>query len=351
MLLMIEQHMGIWLWRGPNRGEGLADYSLFYAFNGLGGGAAPLFVTLAGIGSSLMIAKRTRRGEGVDLTLTKRGLTLMGFGLLLNLMTPSWFSWRSWFVLHLMGFGMLMTPLLRRLSERGLIVAGFVVLALTPVVQIAWSSPLDLTNLRMSGFVMKKGVETLVPYAALRIPLAEGQFPIFGWLSFFIFGLAAGRSVEGDQSVRVLKLGGIVLMLGSIGAAIGWLAQPALGSYVHRASRLYVPFFPASPALLALLAGAVLLAVGLVMRAGPKLNLHERHLMVTLGRASLSLLLLHVYLFRELSRPAGLWRALEVGPTLAFIAGFAGCAFVAAWLWQRIDYRFGAEWLLRKLAP
>src|SRR5690606_20795062 len=102
VFLMIEQHLGVWLWRGPGPGGRMADYPGLLVFNALGGGAAPAFVTLAGIGASLLASKRERP----DRTLALRGIAILGFGYLLSALTPSWFSWQSWFVLHLMGLGM-----------------------------------------------------------------------------------------------------------------------------------------------------------------------------------------------------------------------------------------------------
>lgn len=352
VLLMIEQHLGVWLWKGPAPGMRHVDYPILASFNALGGGAAPLFVTLAGIGSGLMIAKRKAAGHGVDLTLVRRGLVLMGFGLLLNFLTPSWFTWRSWFVLHLMGFGMILAPALRRLPIRALPWLAFAILALTPTVEIALGTPLDLTNLRMSGVLTERlGVRTYLPYGVFRIALAEGQFPIFGWLSFFVAGLAAGHAISEGETKRVIALGLLFLGVGFILTLIGLAVPFTRGSWPHLVTRMHIPFFPASPALLAMLCGGVLLLAGVVLRASHRFPLHASHPMVTLGRGSLSLLLLHVYLFRELSRPIKLWRSLEPGPALGVLAGFTLVAFILCWLWQRIDYRFGTEWLLRKLAP
>jgi uncharacterized membrane protein YeiB len=71
--------------------------------------------------------------------------------------------------------------------------------------------------------------------------------------------------------------------------------------------------------------------------------------MVTLGRASLTIFLIHVWLFRELSRPLRIWSALDVGPTLATIAAFIVVSAYATRAWSRVGYRGGAEWLLRRL--
>jgi uncharacterized membrane protein YeiB len=78
--------------------------------------------------------------------------------------------------------------------------------------------------------------------------------------------------------------------------------------------------------------------------------LSDNNLLVTLGRASLTLLIVHVWLFREATRPIGVWQALAVGEAFAVISVFLALAAVGSLLWQRIDYRYGAEWLLRKLA-
>ena len=101
MFLMIEQHVGIWVWEGPAPGMKQLDYPLLVGFNALGGMAAPLFVTLAGCGSAMFVAAKR---PNTDQTLVRRGLVLMGFGLALNLTMqglgmvidendPGWFSW------------------------------------------------------------------------------------------------------------------------------------------------------------------------------------------------------------------------------------------------------------------
>src|SRR5690606_3115656 len=99
VLLMVGQHVGLWLWRGPRGTVDLDDFPLLIGFNALGGGAAPLFVTLAGVGAALMAI---RGGPGLDAQYVRRGLVLWSFGVVLNFLSPSWFSWGSWFVLHMM---------------------------------------------------------------------------------------------------------------------------------------------------------------------------------------------------------------------------------------------------------
>jgi uncharacterized membrane protein len=347
VFLMIEQHLGVWLWRGLAPGESMIrDYLGLMIFNALGGGAAPAFVTLAGIGSSLLVNARTARGQNPDRTLALRGIVVLGFGYLLSYRTPSWFSWQTWFVLHLMGLGMLLTPLLRRLPTSALLGLGLAVLGATGFVQAALDVPLDLDNDYMSG----RSRHSPQSWTALRIMVAEGQFPIFPWFAFYLAGLACGRWIANGTLERIWMLAGGLAACASVGLLLH-STHPAAASVAGRSSALTIPFFPASPTLVSLLLVVVLLGIWAMMAWERRWPLRDDNPIVTLGRASLTLLMLHVWLFREATRPIGVWQALDIWPAFAVLVGFLVIATVGARLWQRVDYRFGAEWLLRKLAP
>jgi uncharacterized membrane protein len=344
VFLMIEQHLGVWLWRGPGPGRNmLQDYPGLFYFNALGGGAAPAFVTLAGIGASLLASKR----EQPDKTLVLRGIVILGFGYLLSVLTPSWFTWQSWFVLHLMGLGMLVTPVLRRLPTPVLLAFGLVILAATGWVQATIGVPLRMDNPYMAG----RAPNSPQDWTALRIAVAEGQFPILPWFSFYVAGLACGRFLAADKLGHIARLAGGVVALGLVGVMCSKLLPVAGASVLGRTTVLTVPFFPASPTLAALLLGIVLLGIAGMMAWDRWRPLSDNNLLVTLGRASLTLLIVHVWLFREATRPIRMWQALEIGEAFAVLCGFLVIAALGSWLWQRIDYRYGAEWLLRKLAP
>ena len=53
---------------------------------------------------------------------------------------------------------------------------------------------------------------------------------------------------------------------------------------------------------------------------------------------------------REATRPVGLWQGCSSNRAIAIIFSFVVLAAWASRQWARIDYRFGAEWLLRRLA-
>jgi uncharacterized membrane protein len=336
---MIEQHMGVWLWEGMKQGAYAVTVVPLIVFNALGGGAAPMFITLAGVGVSLM--GRSAR-PGLDAILVRRGVVLVGFGYLLSWMTPSWFSWGSWFVLHLMGAAMATTPLWRRLSDRALLVLAFAVGCAAIAAQVWLDLPAQLNNDDMR--------DTSLPGGALRLALVGSQFPVLPWLGPFLVGMVAGRWIITRRFAAIARLGAITAVFGGV-TALAWALSPAIAAdpIGARAFGLHLGFFPASISIVAMLLGAVLLVIALVAWRDDRRPLGERNTLVVLGRASLTLLLVHVPLFREATRPIGLWHGIDATATLALIAGFVALAIALAHAWQRIDYRFGAEWLLRKL--
>ncbi len=346
VFLMIEQHVGIWLWQGPGPGQTRGDFPLLVGFNALGGMAAPLFVSLAGVGSALFCASSRPR---MDSTLIRRGLVLMLFGLALNIMTPSWFTyhkgegwfrWGAWFVLHMMGFAMALAPVWRRLSTRALLVGCGLVLAATVAVQLWLPTPIPLHNPRMRNLDLPGGV--------FRLALAEGHFPILPWLCFYLAGFCAGRWIKAGQVGNVAKLGIAFAIVGGSGRLL--MALGVTHPWITRGWELHLGFYPASVAIVGLLLGGALLLISFVSWVETKRSLGENFWLVTLGRISLTLLMLHVVLFRELSRPIEWWRGLSSTTTLAIIFAFVALSVVVSRRWQRVGYRFGAEWLLRKIA-
>lgn len=338
VFLMIEQHVGIWLWQGPARGERTLDYPLLVGFNAMGGMAAPLFVTLAGVGSALMCAKARPR---TDSTLVRRGLVLMLFGLALNFLTPSWFSWGSWFVLHMMGFAMALAPIWRRLPTPALLIGCAVVLTATVAVQLWLPTPIPLTNPRMRDVTMAGG--------PLRLALAEGQFPILPWLTFYLAGFCAGRWINKGEVGRIALLGLSFAALGGLGRLLV-STKTLTHVWPKRAFELHLGFYPASVAIVGLLLGGALLLIAFVSWIEKKRSIGANNFLVTLGRTSLTLLMVHVVVFREWSRPIGWWRGLDANMSLLVIFSFLVLAVVLSRVWQRVDYRFGAEWMLRKIA-
>ncbi len=346
VILMMEQHLGVWLWQieNPLR-SALAQAPGYMALNGLGGLAAPTFITLAGAGTSLLVASRP--GQPVDATLLRRGLALLGFGYLLNYLTPSWFSAGSWFVLHLMGLAIATAPLWRRLGDVALLAGQAVVLLVTVAAQYWLQTPILLDNSRMRDLAL--------PGGALRLALVEGQFPVLPWLGVFFAGMVVGRWLLAEEHGRVLALARACLLIGLALIGLDYAAGHVSALAVLRAEpwtrlvHVRTSFYPASPGIVLLLQSGVLLMLGAALHVEARRALDPRGWLVTLGRASLTLLIVHVVLFREISRPLGAWQAFGRGTALAIIAAWIVLCALLSRVWQRSGYRFGAEWLLRRL--
>ena len=343
VFLMMEQHIGVWLWESFASPAQLKKYPVFVSFNGLGGGAAPLFISLAGMGVSLFAASRGASAAGVDATLVRRGVGVMAFGLLLNLLTPSWFSAGSWFVLHLMGLGILLGPLWRRLPTAALLTLAVLILATTAGVQEWLDTPRHLPNSRLR--------DTGMPGGVLRLALAEGQFPVLPWLALFLEGVVLGRWIAAERWRAGWILTGTSLALGAGLSLLFALGGDAFHEgLLWRLTRMDGTFYPCSPSYILLIGGLVTLVTWAVLARERRRGMSPQNPLVPLGRASLSLLLLHVLLFRELGRYVGLWSAFPAPQAFAGTLLAIGTFWLLTLLWQRVNYRFGAEWLLRKLA-
>lgn len=325
VVLMIQQHLGIWLfdlshnWRAVRAGWGVLNAS--------GGAAAPLFVLLTGVGLALGAQYPGR-------VLVLRGTLLFAFGVLLNLLTPSWLEPLSFYILHLLGVVVALGPLLRRLSDRALWAAAGLVLAASVVLRGLLKTPLS-TSLTMH--------DASGPLGALRLAFVEGQFPILPWLCFALVGIWAGRRLE--RPGQLVSASAFCFLLGVLLRLPFWLAAGSSRkgplALVTRFS-----FFPASPVFVCVLLGVCLLLLAVF------LALERRSIslgwLVPLGRASLTLLVAHVLVFREGATRLSLARTLDAPATLVVILLVLAASILLTSRWERVGYAYGLEWLLRR---
>ena len=352
VLLMMEQHLGVWLWQGPAPGRRIIDYPVLLGINILGGGAAPAFLMLAGVGATLFLTRTTPSFSRTSRhVLATRGLMILGFGYVLSLLTPSWFTMRSWYVLHLIGASQLAIAVIGR---RRVLLAGacLLVLATTPWVQGLLATPAHLTNLRMTGADPTGSAHAILPGGHLRLALAEGQFPALPWFAIFGWGALCGAIVPRGDAPRWLATRGLVLTIigGAMVVSYHVLRWPLAVSY-PRIFKLNVPFFPCTPAFILLIGGALTLLMAALLRRERSAGLTHTAALCSLGRCSLSVLIVHVVVFRELVRPLGLWQACDVTTAGAILFATLVGSMWLAHRWQRAQFRYGAEWMLRRFAP
>jgi uncharacterized membrane protein len=169
-LLMVEQHLGIWLIDAKNYYRELTTF--WVGLNMLGGFAAPLFVFLAGASAY------ASRARGWDASF--RGLRLLALGYLLNFLVPAWFEPWTFYVLHVIGVWLILAPLVADRSKSVLAGLTALVIVLGALGQVWLRVPRNITNDWMSAL---RG-----PYGLLRLAFIEGHFPLLPWLGFALAG-------------------------------------------------------------------------------------------------------------------------------------------------------------------
>lgn len=333
VLLMITQHVTYWLCGLPSGNW------LVRATGAMGGLAAPIFVTLAGVGATLTAERHT----GCDRLLVIRGGMVIGFGFLLNVLTPHWFSPQSWYVLHMIGTALVMAPLLRRATNPVLLGAMVVVIVATILIQTGLETPPKLYNRHMAVPTKPGGI--------FRFALAEGFFPIFPWIAFFMAGMLAGRWLLAGRPARLWQLGaGMLAALATLLGvyATGWQAIRTIAWI--RFFKWFPSFYPAlTPITLFLIAAALLLLYAFAS-LNRSIALRPSNALVCLGRASLTILIVHVAVIRESAFYFQFWRRLSLTNTIVCTCSVLTVFTLAAMFWRKADFKYGAEWLLRKVA-
>ncbi len=339
VILMVQQHLGVWLWNAPRNSllNLFREYPLLMSVNWLGNLAAPLFITLSGIG--VIYLKNSYKKP--DMTLIKRGIIIILFGYLLNLIACHWFSIGSWFVLHLIGACLIVSPLLNRLRSSMLILISLLILVFAVMIQTWFNTPLFLRESRMIDMSMPGGV--------FRLALVEGHFPILPWCSFFIIGMVAGRSLIMNKLKPLLLIGGINITSGCL-MTILYFNGYAFATYSHYFRFfVFLPyFFPALPPLLLFLNGTVLLLLSGALTINSQFHKSFMLPLITLGRASITILIVHTALFNEFSRIVGLYKKFDPTITFIIITVFIILCGLAVTFWREKNYIYGFEWLLRR---
>jgi uncharacterized membrane protein len=333
VVLMMEQHLMAWFWNQPwnNLVRLISEYPLIIGANGLGGLAAPLFLVCAGAGAVLMLE---RGGNGR--TLISRGLMVLVTGYIMNLIIPTWFSPCSWYVLHVIGASLVLAPLLLRLP-RPLIWGVLLVLLAVPL-QHMLGTPSFQSNEDMARCPTFGRVLSLV--------VAEGHFPLVPWVGMFLFGVFAGRNLHQDWK-RMLVPALVFLAIGILlGLAGAWL-RLSPSSFTGRFLYPMPVFYPARPPVMFILSGSSLLLFALFRALAPRAG----NILVHTGRISLTLLVLHAFLFKEVSQRLGTYKLLPAGQALLLTVAVILAAMAVARLWSRWNYRFGLEWFIRLPDP
>lgn len=338
VIFMIQQHLVAWLWEKKwiSYSITLPDHPVMLTINFMGNFAAPLFLLLAGAGSSML-------KEKPEISLKeffKRGVYIIFCGYALNLLSPHWFRPGSWYVLHTIGISIIISPILMRLKTVYLIFISLFIIIIPGFIHTFLNTPLMTGDSFMNDLSRNGGI--------LRIAFAEGHFPVFPWTAFFIAGIIAHRWISKKNrnyilysSVSAFAAGFILKGLYNYGYFF------ATGGKFFRVF-VYVPYiYPAHPSFIFILLGIALIFFYLFTFI--KHETSPVRITAVIGRLSLTWFFLHIILFNEILRFYGIHQNISAFGTLLIIAAFLVIIILLSMKWKKADFKFSIEWLMRRI--
>lgn len=120
----------------------------------------------------------------------------------------------------------------------------------------------------------------------------------------------------------------------------------ATGGTFFRLFVLVLSIYPPHPPFIMMLAGfsMILFYIFTLQRRDNSLFIR---IMTPLGRSSLSWFFIHIIIFNEALRIAGLHRGFSAAGSMLIILIFITCMAILSFYWSRKGFRFGIEWFMR----
>jgi len=318
------------------------------------GFAAPLFTFLSGVSYRLWADAQASRGrdtEELSKITIRRGLFLILFGFLFNVLVWMPEDVFNWDILTLIGTAMLALNVARRTPPAVTVVACGLLVGLAPVLRAVT----DYRAFWADGFFDYDFTVSDVVTGFL----ATGYFPVFPWLALPLAGFLAAPLIYGggDRSLRAALTAGGLLLATAIGVM---LARPLVPARLITHDRLWAMFPPTTGYVLGTIGGGIVLATILHWTLDARTDGRGPLLRIAgaMSRHSLTLYVLHhvahvwplwIAGFVISGDPDAFWQvATPASTALAWAVAFL---FLVAWLAERLD-RPGtpsAESLLRWL--
>ena len=268
VLLMVMVHAAA-TW---NPFQGAQSTLLAYSISGLGGLAAPLFVTLFGWGmyrSKFNIKQRIFYCS-----------VLMGSQILVNLSSPHLFNPLTPGVLSLMAILTLIMPLINKLVEEYNGKVVLVILTITFTIQLAF--PQVQGTGQWDDRVSSEGINTILSNLFLT-----GTYPVFPWFIFALFGALISSVYEEKDTLEISQINAIAIILGALFCIITFVIAQLEGDlWAHPSAEAYLTFFPANPPfIIAGITGVMLLWIAI--------KRFELTILSSAGRMSLTIYIVH----------------------------------------------------------
>ena len=284
---------------------------------------AATFVTLAGVGVTLLSNRARRSGDADAMRsarwrLRRRGVLLFAVGYAFEWVWPGQIL--SYYGAYLAVGSFVVTWPPRRLLALAGAVAAASALLLWP-----WTSEHDWSWLL--------SVEWDSPRNLVFNTVLNGTHPLVPWLALFLVGMAVGHADLGDgrTRARLAAAGGALLVGGYAVASV--LDRTVEGRFALIGSTDPFPYLP----LYAVVAtGSSLVAVVALVSLAERFPRSSVVVALALaGQMTLSLYLLHAFVARGLEKLLGLDGTMGLVPALAVAAGFWFVTVPLAAAWRR----------------
>lgn len=301
---------------------------LAYLVSGLGGLAAPLFVTLLGWGlmkSNLSLRQRWTRG-----------LFLVACQLLVNISAPHLFDPFTPGVLSLMGLLIISEPIWSwPLRSSKYVVSTFILTAVSCFTLILLFSQAQGDGL-WSTRIHSPNFEIIFKHLMLT-----GTYPLFPWALFAILGATISR-LDSEQ-LRRFFAGTLTFGLVFTSLTFGWALQ-SNQTWALPSGNAILTFFPANaPFLIAAITGTIILWVVSRMQLGDSV------LLASTGRCSLSVYVAHFIpfaAFHDIDQTLG-WSLTQ---SALVVLAYTGGWIILGALWHTRAPKTTLESLMRSMS-
>lgn len=325
VLLMVMVHAAA-TWNPHNSAQ---STWIAYLVAGLGGLAAPLFVTIFGWG--LVRSKSTTNGNIIKATI------LLLLQLLVNLFSPHLFDPLTPGILSLFALLILIKPLIVNMANNNI---SFLVFSISIFLIYGLSSFIyNIQGTNDWDFrVSTNNLTILVSHLFLT-----GTYPLFPWITFAVVGAFLGSSItEGGKTLPRNNTTLLLIIIGMSYCLVSLILANEEGSvWAHPTKGAYLNFFPANIGFMIGSMTGVLIFWLIIQEL--QISLFEY-----CGRLSLTIYVLHFMPLTLLSNIENerYWSVME--------ASLAVVIYTTAWLlfafvWNRLQW-LTIEALIRKLS-
>ena len=302
---------------------------LAYTIAGLGGLAAPLFVTIFGWG--LTKSKSTYN------SLLKKALLLIILQIFVNLFSPHLFETFTPGVLSLFALLLVFRPTIMQASESRKSITIFSIIM----------ASLFVVNNYLYKFQGDAIWENRIEYSSIFDIISHlfftGTYPLFPWIIFAVIGASLGRSVtEGEKTLPRNNTIGLLMILGIVYCDITFAMSYFLDQiWAHPTKGEFLNFFPANFGFIIAASTGVVILWYLVDR-------YNILIFSLCGKMSLSVYVLHFIPLTLLSdlEEQNDWSLMESSQAVAL---YTTAWLFFAYVWNRVQW-LTIETLVRKLS-